>query len=139
MRGSTGKTPERLLHSSARRAMLFSISSRWRGRIWARHPSVMGFMDALDKPLADLGFPSELTRIERILAALYECLAQSFSIHYESEPRSYPDDWQKIRFHSRVLREHQAHVSTSPCCGCMPGRGVSQSVADPFQDQSVLD
>lgn len=72
-----------------------------------RHLGVGNFKDAIDKPLSELRIKDEFTRMEQIVAAVYECLLQSHRIHYEAEPRTYPEDWQKIRFHEQVLSEKQ--------------------------------
>ena len=72
-----------------------------------RQLGVGAFEAAKGRSFAELGLSSESERTPRIVRSLYECLLESFQIHYEREPRTYPPSWQKIRFHNRVLSDRE--------------------------------
>lgn len=59
---------------------------------------VGGFLDALN-----LLTPSRPDTAARMAEAVYRSLKESFAISYVAEPRTYPVDWQKIRFHDQIL------------------------------------
>jgi hypothetical protein len=71
------------------------------------HLGVSSFIKARESPLKNLKLGSEYQRVSHIVAAVYECLLESFPIHYEAEPRTFPPDWQKVRWHDQVLHQRQ--------------------------------
>lgn len=72
-----------------------------------RQLGVQSFNEALNRPRGKLGLKDEIERTRRIATAIYECLLESFGLHYEDAKLSMAPRWQKVRWTDEVLAEKQ--------------------------------